>query len=415
MLDYLNDDKKTNLLILIEKCDYQELSKNSNLKEEFILKYPYQYWNIEYLIEKNKITDFKTLSKFKYIHENIINKYSNKPWDWEWLIENTEINVEKYIPFNLIEKYAYKWDYYTLSKNPNLIEEFILKYPYKEWDIIELIKNNKITNFNALSKFRIINQCIHEYPNKPWDWEWIIENTDIMLIKEYIPFNLIEKYENRQDYYHLSKNSNLTEEFILKYPDQNWDIEYLIENNKITNFNALSKFKYINYIIDKYPNKPWDWEWIIENNIITIKEYIQLNLIEKYPHKWNYYHLSKNPNLTEEFILKYPYKEWDIIELIQNNKITNFNALSKFRIIDQYIIDAYPNKSWDWEWLIENRDIEVEEYISFNLIEKYKNKWDYWKLSFNPNLTEEFISKYPHQNWNIEYLNKKNKNTDTEK
>ena len=94
--------------------------------------------------------------------------------------------------------------------------------------------------------------------------------------------------------------------------------------------------------------------------------------------------------------------------LIKNDKITDFNALSKFRNIDEYIIDNYPNKPWNWEWLIKNTDINVEKYIPLNLIEKYRyKKWNYWKLSKNPNLTEEFILKYPNQNWNIKYLIKK--------
>ena len=57
---------------------------------------------------KNKITDFKLLSKFINI---TLDKYPDKSWDWEWLIENTNINVEKYIPLDLIEKYPYKWNY----------------------------------------------------------------------------------------------------------------------------------------------------------------------------------------------------------------------------------------------------------------------------------------------------------------
>ena len=164
----------------------------------------------------------------------------------------------------------------------------------------------------------------------------------------YLSLNLIEKYSYKWDYTSLSKNSNLTEEFILKYPHKNWDIVYLIDNNKITNFNALSKFRYLYvYIIKKYSNKLWDWDWIIENTDIYIEDCIPFNLIEKYPYKWDYWDLSYNPNLTEEFILKYPYKNWNIKYLIDNTKITDFNALSKFRYLCAYIIKKYSNKPWD--------------------------------------------------------------------
>ena len=378
------------------KWDYWELSKKSNITEEFILKYPYKDWDIRYLIKNNKITDFKALSKFRYLYAYIIKKYLYKTWDWEWLIENTNINVEYYISLNLIEKYPYKWNYYLLGFNPNLTEEFILKYPYQNWDIEYLIKNNKITDFNALSKFKYIKHCIIEkYPDKPWDWEWLIENIDIY-IKKYNKYSI------------LSTDENITEEFILKHPYKNWNIEYLIENNKITDFNILSKFKNINQeIINKYPDKPWDWDWLFENTNIDIEKYIPLELIEKYPYKWNYLRLSYNPNIIEDFILKYSNKPWDINYLINNNKITNFIILSKFTHITGYIIRFNPNKPWDWEWLIQNTNIDVEMYISLELIEKYKNIWNYYYLSYNPNLTEEFILKYPDKNWNINYLIKK--------
>ena len=224
----------------------------------------------------------------------------------------------------------------------------------------------------------------------------------------YLSLDLIEKYAYKWNYWDLSENPNITEEFILKHPYKNWNIEYLIENNKITNFNALSKFKNMHYyFIDNYPNKPWDWEWLIQNTSITLESHIPLNLIKKYLYKWNYYHLSLNPNLTEDFILKYPHQKWNIKYLIDNNKITDFKALSKFKKINKYIIDEYQNKPWDWEWIIQNIDIDAEIYIPFNLIEKYSYKWGYYCLNKNPNFIDEFILKYPYQNWNIKYLIKK--------
>ena len=247
------------------------------------------------------------------------------------------------------------------------IENYILKYPYKNWDIEYLIKNNKITDFNALSKFKYIDDIISKYPDKPWDWEWIILNTDIY-IEKYIPLNLIEKYSYKWCYRSLSHNSNLIEEFILKYPNKNWNIELLIENNKITDFKLLSKFRNINiYIIYKYPNKPWDWEWLIRNTEEGIEEYIPSYLIEKYLYKCKYNLLSKNPNLTEEYILKYPYKNWDIELLIENSKITDFKALTKFKNINQEIIDKYPNKLWDWEWLSEN----INYKLNYKILKKF--------------------------------------------
>ena len=392
------------------KWNYWELSKNQNITEEFILKYPYQDWDIEYLIKNNKITDFNALSKFKNINVHIIKNYSNKPWDLKWLIENCDINIKNYILNNLNKN---NLKYNKLIENSNITKEIILKYPYKKWNIANLIINNKITDFNTLSKFKYLNKyIIHKNLDKPWDWEWIIENTNINL-EECVSLELIEKYPYKWNYWNLSGNQNITEEFILKYPNKNWNIIHLIENNKITDFNTLSKFKSIDqYIIDNYSDKPWDWEWFIIKTSIDVKKYISLNLIEKYKNKWDYYDLSKNINLVEDFIIRYFYENWDIEYLIENNKITDFNSLSRFKNLTKDILYDYSDKPWDWEWIIENTNIIVEEYISLELIEKYKHKWDYCKISNNPNITEEFIMKYPNKNWNIEYLIENNKITD---
>ena len=392
------------------KLDYQNLSKNKNLTEEFIMKYPYKNWNIYNLVKNNKITDFNILSKFKNINQEIINKYPDKPWDWDWLFENTNLNVIDRISLKLMEKYEYELDYQNLSKNKNLTEEFIMKYPYKNWNIYNLVKNNKITDFNILSKFKNINDnIINKYPDKLWDWDWLFENTNLNVFHK-ISLKLMEKYEYKLDYQNLSKNKNLTEEFIMKYPYKNWNIYNLVKNNKITDFNILSKFKNINQeIINKYPDKLWDWDWLFENTNLNVIDRISLKLMEKYEYELDYQNLSKNKNLTEKFIMKYPYKNWNIYNLVKNNKITDFNILSKFKNINQEIINKYPDKLWDWDWLFENTNLNVFHKISLKLIEKYEYELDYQKLSKNKNLTEEFIMKYPYKNWIISYLIQNNK------
>ena len=260
-----------------------------------------------------------------------------------------------------------------------------------------LYKNNNFFYMNYLKKFTLK----HLTKLKEIDYISLIKDTNIII--EYdknITINLIEKYSYKWDYWILSKNPNLTEEFILKYPYQNWDIEYLIKNNKVTDFDALSKFSNINkIIIDKYQDKPWNLRWIIANadideNICNIFDEIRYIVTE------------------EEFILKHLNQYWNIEYLIESEIITDFKELSKYKYLNQYIISNYPNKPWDWEWIIENTDIKIEKTISMHLIKKYKYKWDYWKLSKNPNLKEKFILKFPYKNWDIEYLIKNNKITD---
>ena len=76
-------------------------------------------------------------------------------------------------------------------------------------------------------------------------------------------------------------------------------------------------------IIEKYPNKPWDWEIISENPNLTME------FIEKYP-TWDWEIISENPNLTMEFIEKYPNKPWNWRFISRNPNIT-------MKIIEKYI------------------------------------------------------------------------------
>ena len=319
---------------------------NKNLTEEFIFENLNKNWNMDYLIENNKINNFNYIPLYEYITIDTLIKYLDRPWNWDYFIQKNRYKhliFEHFIPMKLIEKYKDKWDYYKLSQNTNLTEEFILRYPNKNWNISWFIDHFKL-DFDNLIKLNITQDIINKYPNKSWNWDWLYLNTNIH-IEEYIPLKIIKKY-NKWNYLYLSKNPNLTEEIILKYPNQNWNIPYLIENNKITDFDSLSEFKYLNQdIIDKYPNKSWNWDWLYLNTNIYIEKHIPLYMIKKY-NKWDYYYLSKNPSLTEEIILKYPNQNWNIPYLIENNKITDFDSLSEFKYLNQDIIDKYPNKSW---------------------------------------------------------------------
>ena len=97
--------------------------------------------------------------------------------------------------------------------------------------------------------------------------------------------------------------------------------------------------------------------------------------------------ISDNPNITMEFIEKYPNKPWSWLQYLNSN-------------ITMEIIEKYPNKPWSWNDISENPNITME------FIEKYPNKpWDWAYISENPNITMEIIEKYPDKPWDcIGYL-----------
>ena len=69
-----------------------------------------------------------------------------------------------------------------------------------------------------------------------------------------------------------------------------------------------------------------------------------VKLLEKFPNKdWEWYHLSKNPNITFQYVLENSDKDWDWDGLSCNPNITF-----------QYVLN-HPNEHWNWQNLSSNK------------------------------------------------------------
>src|SRR5258708_4326649 len=123
----------------------------------------------------------------------------------------------------------------------------------------------------AYSKDKCHQLCNHLltlltlFPNKPWNWGC------------------------------LSRNPNITWEFVQNNPDIPWDWDYLSRNPNITW-----------EIIQNNSDKPWNWGYLSRNPNITW-EIIQNNSDKP----WNWGFISRNPNITWEIVKNNPDKPWD--------------------------------------------------------------------------------------------------------
>ena len=103
----------------------------------------------------------------------------------------------------MIEKYPNKrWDWLSISKNPNITMEIIEKYPNKPWSWWGVSANPNITV-----------DIIEKYPDKPWKWKSPLEitprgdlsenpNITLNLLKSIlINLGFGEKYLETQSYY----------------------------------------------------------------------------------------------------------------------------------------------------------------------------------------------------------------------
>ena len=86
----------------------------------------------------------------------------------------------------------------------------------------------------------------------------------------------------------------------------------------------------------------------------------------------------------------------------------------------KYLLEKYPNERWDWKRMSRNPNLTMD------IIEKYPNKpWNWESISQNPNITIETIEKYPNKprswqgvslnpNITIEFIEKNINNIDFE-
>ena len=350
-------------------------------------------------LNNNEKLTFEELSQFKNINNNIINDNYLTNWDWEYLINNTDIIFEKNSsPIDIIDKYPDRFIWAKMHYNPNITKEFILKHSDKNWGVEKIctIKYNNnllefIPKFNKdFIEFDNLNKDIINYYYKDdWNWEHLLTNTNIIFEKNLCPLYLIDKYPDRFNWQYMHKNTNIDENFIIKNNDKNWDLIKLIyrmnifinffKKNKIKQikissniediFETMSRFKFIDKnVINEYYEHSWDWEYLLENtNIIFEFNSCPLELIEKYPDRFDWFSMYCNTEISSNKYLKN---------------------------------------------ILENKYIMYNNYCSLELIEKYPDKFNWEYMIYNRYVDKNFILKHLDKNWNIEKLIERNEDLD---
>ena len=81
-----------------------------------------------------------------------------------------------------------------------------------------------------------------------------------------------------------------------------------------------------------------------------------MDIVEANPNKpWDWYELSRNPNITMDIVKANPNKPWDWYDLSKNPNIT------------MDIVEANPNKPWDWQWLSRNKFTKEKEMFELRV------------------------------------------------
>jgi hypothetical protein len=221
----------------------------------------------------------------------------NFSWDFQQLCSNKNFNMEIILSnqdlFN---------DWNSISYNNNLTINIILQNLHKDLNWFSISSNSNITM-----------DIVEQYKELPWDRQGLSFNDniikhnmkkssetiklyDIYKIYKHKNFNVSKflsniKKDNRLKYYMkgLSSNSNVNSKDIENNIDLDWDWNLVSKN-----INLSSEF------IQKYIYK-LNWENLSLNPTIDI-DFIESTLNDL---PWDFRKLSKNPNLNLKFIEKY--------------------------------------------------------------------------------------------------------------
>jgi len=255
------------------------------------------------------------------------------------------------------------------------------------------------------SKPNILSILLERYPERNWNFNYLSENPYAI---EYIK-NHPEKFWNWEL---LNLNDNIDIELLRLYRDRMYRWDLFTKNHNIT----------VDMIFNN-SDLPWDYMEISKNPNVTEKD------IEKYPNiVWNFDDLSLNTNISEEFIKSHPQYNWNYINILYGDRDLSIDFMMKNIRIDKFkittlsgsfIIKLQPVFSklnprileYICEKFSENFDISIWYEISKNpflnttIIEKFINiklNW-YYISAINKNLNLDFIRKYIHK-FDIYYL-----------
>ena len=292
-----------------------------NTLQHLINLYPAEMW--PYVLE---------LSANPNITPDFIEQHIDKPWNWNMMSINPSITLR------FIEQHLDKdWDWNLFVENPNITQEFVGRHIDENWDWLKLTKKSYITV-----------EFIIRHRNKPWDWIWLS----------------VSNYPNPN--YPYSK-PNMTPR-IRQYFRQR---EYDFENNKWTDTEVPGS--------DDQIHDPMECQFNPKHQVQRFAlKYVMRQLHEP----WFWEVISKNTNLTPNFIEQNIDKDWD------------WEALSRSLSITPEIIANHHNKAWEWDELSSN------PCINPRFVDRHLNwPWNWEYLSQNPNITIDFIANHINQGW----------------
>lgn len=187
--------------------------------------------------------------------------------------------------------------------------------------------------------------------------------------------NSLSDITEKSNFQKLSYNRYLTLDWLLKFPNSNWNYKCL---SRRYNFNKLWFYA--------FPDKPWDLKHIICHFDIKLIDILKIQDVEN---KLDFSTISENPNLSLEWLLQFPRANWDLSKLAKHPHL----CLEWFSVI--------PTHRWDFT------QISLNKNFPLCLLDEFpRAKWDFKAISYHTQLNCYWFEEFKDKDWDFDYIQK---------
>ena len=288
---------------------------------------------------KDKSWSWTLLSKRRDIDpDKILQTMNIYPWDMNSFSSHPHLRIE-----HVLEHLLLLWNWYELSKHPNIHWSDILRHTDLPWDVnglsanpnldISVIRANPKIKWNwgevTMNSGISLNHII-QHPSVPWNYNIVsfnpsIQPTQCLYVRK-------SKVKIRWDI--LSMSKNLNPKFIVQNRDLEWDF-------KLMSRNPVLEFDIILQLIKFFKNLSfWDWKQLTKHPQITLT-----NILQHKHLPWELDELNNNPTISWNDVLSHPDISWD------------YEKLSSHIIITFHDLFLNRHLNWDWTQLSQNENL----------------------------------------------------------
>lgn len=358
------------------------------------------------LIEWN----FYALAKNKTVAVDDILKHSEFPWHWKSVSMNPNLDFKKHVDGNM----NLAWDWGAISSNKSITAACVIANADKPWHQYNLLNNDAISIEDILKE------------RESWTfWDWDILSGAMSGLEK--PFDLIDEYEEAPwNWNLLSFIEDMTFENVWVHRTKDWDwtavsmsidlpFWFIVTNKQLHehfNWEIISLRVKNAHNVTSHPELPWHFKALSNNKEITDFEPLLAKV--EWKNRWVWSHLSLNPRITFDQVVRYSHYPWNWKGVSMNRNIripqiacsTFINKLhwnlvsSKARLSE---VLAHPTLPWQWKYI--SRGIRSFESVLVNP----DLPWNWGSLSTIPSLRFHHVTQHPQKPWNWRELSR-NKN-----